>query len=243
MSAEPVVKCFQVIEESQVGMSNGVEDSILRKHFRFERGKKAFSESIVIAVAPGTHTLLPTVTGKGLADPLASVLATTIGVKDSIRKDGAGGLLNSVDDEIGMEGGGGFPTEHAAAEKVDDDREIKPALFGGKIGYVGNDLLAGSRGRSVFFQEIGRRMSGMIRLGGFGPERASGPGTKACRAHESGDAVAGAGKLAIPEFCGHAGAAVSTGVAMGVDGFDLAQENGVGLSTGPGDLLARGVVS
>ena len=126
MAAGFVVKGFQVIKESQISVGDGVKDSILRQHLRFERSKKTFGERIVVAVAPGTDTLLPAVTGKTLADALAAVLAAAIGVEDGVREDGvreddAGGLLDGVDDEISMKGGGGFPTEHAAAEKVDDD--------------------------------------------------------------------------------------------------------------------------
>lgn len=121
MAAGFVVKGFKVIKESQISVGDGVKDSILRQHLRFERSKKTFGERIVVAVAPGTHTLLPAVTGQTLADALAAVLAAAIGVEDGVREDGAGGLLDGVDDEISMKGGGGFPTEHAAAEKVDDD--------------------------------------------------------------------------------------------------------------------------
>ena len=85
-------------------------------------------------------------------------------------------------------------------------------------------------------------MGGVIRMGGFGPERAPGPGPQAGRAHEPGNAVAGAGKLAIPKFGSHPWTAICAGVAMGVDDFDLTEENGVGLSPWPGDLLAGGVI-
>ena len=57
-----------------------------------------------------------------------------------------------------------------------------------------------------------------------------------------GNAVAGAGKLAIPKFGSHPWTAIGAGVAMGVDDFDLTEENGVGLSPWPGDLLAGGVI-
>lgn len=75
-------------------------------------------------------------------------------------------------------------------------------------------------------------MGGVIGGGRFGPEGTSWPGTQACLAHETGDAVAGAGMVAIAQFGSHAWAAVGARVTMGVNGFHFLEKNGVGSGAG-----------
>jgi hypothetical protein len=46
--------------------------------------------------------------------------------------------LQRVDDQFGAQVVGHCPTDDAAAEAVDDDRQIEPALGGGVLGDVGD---------------------------------------------------------------------------------------------------------
>ena len=80
-----VVEGFQIIEEGEFSLGNGVEDSIGWEDFGFEGGKEALCIGVVVTITLGTHTLLPVAGCQILAHFPAGVLAAPIRVKKALR--------------------------------------------------------------------------------------------------------------------------------------------------------------
>ena len=140
-------------------------------------------------------------------------------------------------------GVGELPADDGAAEKIQDDGEVEPSLVGGDVGAVAHELGSRGGGRTGLGQQIGRRMRGVIRPRGLGPERPSGPGPQAAGTHQASHPIFRAAQAQAVEFARHAGAAIAAGVAVGVDGVHVHEQLRVGLVATAGGANARRVIA
>ena len=138
---------------------------------------------------------------------------------------------------------GELPTEDGAAEEVDDDGEVEPSFAGGEVGDVADEVGAGSLGWSGLREQIGRRMSGVIRAGGLRAKGLSGTCPQAGRAHEPGRTVLRAGQAEAVQLAGHARAAIAAGLAVGMDGSHMPDEMLAGSFAAAWGSGASGVVT
>ena len=157
VSSASVVKGLQIVEECEVGLGMGLEWSPVAGKFGFEGGAGAFGEGVVVAVAFGAHALsqfkvLQHVPGRG-----GRVLASAIGVKDGAGQDPAGGhgLGDGGQNHAGVQGGGGCPAEDGAAVEIDDNHQVEPALAGGEVGDVADQLLSRCRRSGCVLERVG----------------------------------------------------------------------------------------
>lgn len=127
--------------------------------------------------------------------------------------------------------------------EVENDCEIEPALTGGNIGDVADDLFSWSGGRSRLREEIGRRTGGVVLGGGLRAKGSARTSSQAVLVHEPGDAVLGAVLSSGPELVSHARAAVGMGVTVRVNGLDLVEELLIGCGSGGEGTLLSGEVA
>jgi hypothetical protein len=67
------------------------------------------------------------------------------------------GHVERVEDELGAQMRSHRPADHAAAERVDDDRAIEPSFGGPLLSDVGDPQPVGCGGTEVAFDKIRRR--------------------------------------------------------------------------------------
>jgi len=133
--------------------------------------------------------------------------------------------MESVEDEIGAEVIGEFPTEDASGEEVDDDGEVEPAGGGGDEGDVAGPGLVGSCGRRLMEEEIGRGPVGAA-IAGFRKEVFGLESAQAVLGHEAADSGASTGEAALGEDGVQSTVAVASAVEV-EDGDEEVAEGGV----------------
>ena len=162
-----------------------------------------------------------------------------VGVENSpLWDDSLGhGTGECASNDVAMKALGELPAEYGAREEVDDDSEIEPALGSGNVGDVADDLMARSLRRSGLGEQIGRGMSGMVRRGCLGTERASWVCAHVMKLHETSDTIFRAALALAAQFASHARTAVRACVAMCVNGIHVNKKFAVGF--GPGSRWTR----
>src|SRR5918993_3150297 len=101
----------------------------------------------------------------------------------------------------------GGPTHDTPGIKVDDDRQVQPALSRPDVADVGAPLLVGALGREVLVEEVRRDREGVQAVGGA-LEAARLPGSEAVLAHQPGRPATTHGEAGVLQLARHAWAAV-----------------------------------
>ena len=146
METLAVVKDFDVVEESALGVGAVSEGFAFEIQFAFEGGPEAFHRGVIVAAAGPAHA-----GGKAKGEELllvggAGVLAAAIGMVEEAGF-GAAGLL-SVGQSL--EGQGSLqvimeaPADDFAAEQVHESGEVKPALAGAQVSDISDPDLVGA---------------------------------------------------------------------------------------------------
>ena len=153
VQALAVVEGFEVVEEGAAGQGPGGEGLLGGQGLGLESGKDAFGHGVVIAMPSGAHALAQAQAGELAAQEGGGVWAAPIGVEDRLGADQAGavGVVQGVANQVRVKGVGQVPAKDATAETIHDQGQVEPALGGGNVGDVADQLLAwgGSPSSSV----------------------------------------------------------------------------------------------
>ena len=135
------------------------------EYLAFERGKAAFREGVVVAVAFRAHALAQPVASQTPSGQRGAVLAAAIRMEERARCHLATvyGALQGVGDKARVQTLGDAPAQERAAEEIEDDCQVAPALFSGDIGDVTDQMGAGCLGGSGPDQQVGRTPNDCLR--------------------------------------------------------------------------------
>ncbi len=180
-----IVKPLDVIE--QVGarlIPGGVATPV--HPLQLQRREEALHRRIVPAIAPAAHAAGDVLLGQQPLKLLAAVLAALVRVVHQRLGLAAApdGHHQRIEHELGGHLRAHRPADGAAAEEIQDDRQIQPAFAGADVGEVGDPLLVGAGGLKLPVEHV--RGNAMFRTHPAVGRRAqpSGTGTQPRAAHQ-----------------------------------------------------------
>jgi hypothetical protein len=202
VSADGVIKSFDVVEDHEGGLRAGGRDLVVEA-LGFESGPEGFCGGVIVAIAAAAHALGDAESVEGRGEAVAGVLGTLIAVVNEAGKPAGSlgsGALECFKNEGSFHGGGGGPADDATAIDVDLSGQKEPAFLSGNVGDVRDpDLLWRGRGGSAQ-QTLRSGRAGAGAIGGAWHKAALLYGAKLLCAHEPGNAASPARVAAITQL-------------------------------------------
>ena len=158
MAALPVVESLDVVEDgcAQLGF---IGPGAAVSEVAFECLEERLADGVVVGAAAAAHRLLDAGESAAAAEGEGDVLRALVGVmhETALGSTSLQCLLKRVDDEFGAKIVLERPANNAAAEAIDDDREVEPALPGAQVGDVRDPQPVRCRRLEVALDEVRRR--------------------------------------------------------------------------------------
>src|SRR6478752_8632271 len=149
MDPVSVIEGVDVVVDHESGFGAGGGDAV--EGLGFEGGPKALHGGVVVTVGGSAHAGGHAQEAQGLLPCRGGVLGSPVAVGDNTfqRLTGAreAGALEGFGDQFGAHVRGGGPAKDASAVDVHDGGQVKPALLGGDICYIGDPHLIDAGGR------------------------------------------------------------------------------------------------
>ena len=148
MEALAVIKDFDVVEESALGLGEVGEGFAFEVQFTFEGGPEAFHGGVVVAATGPAHAGSKAIGEELLLVGGAGVLAAAIGV---VEQAGFGapsllGVSQGLKGQRSLQMILKLPADNLAAEQIHESGQVKPALAGPEVGDIGDPDLVGGCG-------------------------------------------------------------------------------------------------
>src|SRR6202451_285748 len=190
VSPLPIVEDLDVLEDLGAGIVAGVENVVADQLF-LQCREEAFGHGVVPTVALAAHALTYPVSPEPTAEGVAGVLRAAVAMEDELQ-------LRSPKPHRGSQGVahercrhalGQAPANNLARVKVQDDRQVHPALARPDVRDVADPYRVGLLGMEVSLEQVGRNRQRVIRVG----RRlvlASAFGSQTRFAHQPSDALA-----------------------------------------------------
>ncbi len=154
-----IVKALDEVEDCKSRLARILE-AVLNEQFALKRSVETLAHRIIVTISDGTHRRSNTGFAAAVAERNGCILAALVRVVNDVGRLALRDRhVERSENEISPQMRFHRPTDDAATEDVEDDRNEEEARKRWHVRYVGNPQLIRSRRRKLALDEVRRRSS------------------------------------------------------------------------------------